>query len=83
MLNPVFVIGLPFFAYLCAEMLSLSSIIALEAALRHVFSIVFCGAFMKGFVRENLTEKSFVSIGYFIKVTRPSPGKHKRRKKIV
>ncbi|KHJ92938.1 sodium/hydrogen exchanger 3 [Oesophagostomum dentatum] len=57
-LNPVFVIVLPFVAYLVSEMFGLSSIMA----------IVFCGAAMKQYVKVNVPEQALLSINYFIKV---------------
>lgn len=57
-LNPVFVIVLPFVAYLLSEMFGLSSIMA----------IVFCGAAMKQYVKANVPEQALLSINYFIKV---------------
>ncbi|GMR46901.1 hypothetical protein PMAYCL1PPCAC_17096, partial [Pristionchus mayeri] len=57
-LNPVFVIMIPYMAFILAEAFSLSSIIA----------IVFCGAAMKMYVKENMPERSSSAISYFIKV---------------
>ncbi|KAE9415262.1 hypothetical protein Angca_003618, partial [Angiostrongylus cantonensis] len=57
-LNPVFVIVLPFCAYLMAEMFGLSSIMA----------VVFCGAAIKQYVKANVPEQALLSINYFIKV---------------
>uniref|UniRef100_A0A0N5AVX8 Sodium/hydrogen exchanger n=1 Tax=Syphacia muris TaxID=451379 RepID=A0A0N5AVX8_9BILA len=48
-LIPVFVLGLPFCAYLTCEAFGLSSIIG----------IVFCGAAMRPYVQENIPEKAF------------------------
>ncbi|VDK52906.1 unnamed protein product [Cylicostephanus goldi] len=56
-LNPVFVIALPFLAYLVSEMFGLSSIMA----------IVFCGAAMKQYVKLNVPEQNLLAINYFIK----------------
>ncbi|KAI6203583.1 Cation H+ exchanger domain containing protein [Aphelenchoides besseyi] len=57
-LNPVFVFLIPFASYLACEAISLSSILA----------IVFCGAAMKSYVRENISKDAFKSIHYFVKV---------------
>jgi sodium/hydrogen exchanger 3 len=57
-LNPVFVLLVPFGSYLLCELLGLSSIMA----------IVFCGAALRPFVRENLTKDAFKSIHYLTKV---------------
>uniref|UniRef100_A0A915EQK9 Sodium/hydrogen exchanger n=1 Tax=Ditylenchus dipsaci TaxID=166011 RepID=A0A915EQK9_9BILA len=57
-LNPVFVFLFPFAAYLLCELYGLSSIMA----------IVFCGAVLRPFVRENISKDAFRSIHYFVKV---------------
>ncbi|CAJ0581238.1 unnamed protein product, partial [Mesorhabditis spiculigera] len=57
-LNPVFVLVVPYLCYLTAELFGLSSIMG----------IVFCGAAMKQYMKENLPEKSSNAISYFIKV---------------
>ncbi|PAV62386.1 hypothetical protein WR25_26733 [Diploscapter pachys] len=57
-LNPVFVIVIPYCSYLVSEMFGLSSIMA----------IVFCGAAMKQYIGENVPEKSANAIDYFVKV---------------
>ncbi|CAD5206430.1 unnamed protein product [Bursaphelenchus okinawaensis] len=57
-LNPVFVFLIPFASYLACEMFGLSAILA----------IVFCGAAMKPYIRENIPKDAFKSIHYFVKV---------------
>ncbi|CAD5209215.1 unnamed protein product [Bursaphelenchus xylophilus] len=57
-LNPVFVFLVPFASYLACEMCGLSAIMA----------IVFCGAAMKPYIRENIPKDAFKSIHYFVKV---------------
>ncbi|CAI5441724.1 unnamed protein product [Caenorhabditis angaria] len=57
-LNPVFIIVLPYTCYLVGEMLGLSSIMA----------IAFCGAAMHQYVKENVDEKIMLTSNYFIKV---------------
>ncbi|GMS93089.1 hypothetical protein PENTCL1PPCAC_15264, partial [Pristionchus entomophagus] len=57
-LNPVYVLVIPYMAFLVAEALSLSSIIA----------AVFCGAAMKMYVKENMPERSASATAYLIKV---------------
>uniref|UniRef100_A0AC34RQ81 Cation/H+ exchanger domain-containing protein n=2 Tax=Panagrolaimus sp. JU765 TaxID=591449 RepID=A0AC34RQ81_9BILA len=57
-LNPVFVFIVPYASYLVCELFGLSAIMA----------IVFCGAAMRPFVRDNLPKDGFKAIHYFVKV---------------
>ncbi|KAE9552840.1 hypothetical protein FO519_003953 [Halicephalobus sp. NKZ332] len=57
-LNPVFVFIVPFGSYLLCELFGLSSIMA----------IVFCGAAMRPFIRDNVPKDAFKAIHYFVKV---------------
>ena len=57
-LNAVFVFVVPFSSYLLCELFGLSSIMA----------IVFCGAAMRPFIRDNIPKDAFKAIHYFIKV---------------
>uniref|UniRef100_A0A7E4UME5 Sodium/hydrogen exchanger n=1 Tax=Panagrellus redivivus TaxID=6233 RepID=A0A7E4UME5_PANRE len=57
-LNPVFIFLIPFGCYLVCEWIGWSSIMA----------IVFCGAAMRPFIRENIPKDAFKSIHYFTKV---------------
>ncbi|EFO87792.1 CRE-NHX-3 protein [Caenorhabditis remanei] len=60
-LAPVFIFLLPYMAYLTAEMVSLSSIIAL-------FRIAVCGMLMKQYIKGNITEAATNSVKYFTKM---------------
>ncbi|CAJ0576197.1 unnamed protein product, partial [Mesorhabditis spiculigera] len=57
-LAPLFVFMLPYAAYLCAEMVSLSPILAIS----------FCGMFMKQYVKGNISNSAQTSIKYFTKM---------------
>ncbi|CAL2043485.1 unnamed protein product [Caenorhabditis brenneri] len=57
-LAPVFIFLLPYMAYLTAEMVSLSSIIA----------IAVCGMLMKQYIKGNITEAATNSVKYFTKM---------------
>jgi len=57
-LNPVFVMMLPYGAYLTAELCGMSSILA----------IVFCGLAMRQYIKANINEKGVTSINYFVHV---------------
>uniref|UniRef100_A0A914Z9U9 Sodium/hydrogen exchanger n=1 Tax=Panagrolaimus superbus TaxID=310955 RepID=A0A914Z9U9_9BILA len=57
-LAPVFIVTIPYLAYLTAEMFHLSSILA----------IVSCGIVMKGYVKGNLSYEGNTSVKYFIKM---------------
>ncbi|CAI2343790.1 unnamed protein product [Caenorhabditis sp. 36 PRJEB53466] len=57
-LNSVFILILPYTCYLCGELFGLSSIMA----------IVFCGAAMRQYCRENVDEGTVKSTESFIKV---------------
>ncbi|CAB3399794.1 unnamed protein product [Caenorhabditis bovis] len=57
-LAPVFIFILPYMAYLTAEMVSLSSIIAIAT----------CGMIMKQYVKGNITQSAASSVKYFTKM---------------
>ncbi|KAF1757746.1 hypothetical protein GCK72_014202 [Caenorhabditis remanei] len=57
-LAPVFIFVLPYMAYLTAEMVSLSSIIA----------IAICGMLMKQYIKGNITQAAANSVKYFTKM---------------
>ncbi|XP_072169134.1 probable Na(+)/H(+) antiporter nhx-9 [Diadema setosum] len=57
-IEPVFVFVMAYLSYIIAEMLTLSSILA----------IVFCSMFMKPYVEQNISQKSHTTIKYFLKM---------------
>uniref|UniRef100_A0A8R1E4I5 Sodium/hydrogen exchanger n=1 Tax=Caenorhabditis japonica TaxID=281687 RepID=A0A8R1E4I5_CAEJA len=57
-LAPVFIFLLPYMAYLTAEMVSLSSIVA----------IAICGMLMKQYIKGNITQAAANSVKYFTKM---------------
>ncbi|CCD71271.1 Sodium/hydrogen exchanger [Caenorhabditis elegans] len=57
-LNCVFILILPYTCYLCGELFGLSSIIA----------VVFCGALMRQYCRENVEQETVKATEKFIKV---------------
>ena len=66
---PVFIFIGPYMAYLTAEMLHLSSIIAWETYfIDRGHRIAVCGMCMKQYVKENITSSATVSVKYFTKM---------------